>query len=211
MSDPVLDAPAKKLTQAERRAQSERKILEAAAELIAKNGITATTFEKIAEKSGYSRGMVSQRFGSKDGLIQSLCQALSDGFDEGMADWGLDSMLPEEAVVGFADQYLRALLEAEMNNVYPVLVAESLAAKPELRPVFAAMNERVRVLLREKIEEAQAAKRVPDFIDADSAALSIGATLLGVASQALLNPTTDIERLRKSVTATIRASLQMEG
>ena len=58
-------------TQAERRAESDEKLLLAAASLIAEEGFNAATFEKIGARAGYSRGLASQRFGSKDGLIEA--------------------------------------------------------------------------------------------------------------------------------------------
>jgi AcrR family transcriptional regulator len=38
--------------------------------------VAAATFDAIGKEAGYSRGLVTQRFGSKDGLIRSLIAAL---------------------------------------------------------------------------------------------------------------------------------------
>jgi AcrR family transcriptional regulator len=61
-----------RLTQAERVDRSTRRLLEAAAALIASQGFARTTAGQIAERAGYSREMVRVRFGSKEALIDEL-------------------------------------------------------------------------------------------------------------------------------------------
>ena len=50
--------------QAERSAQSDKKMFEAAIELINERGTAKTTLKDIGEHAGYSRGLASYRFGS---------------------------------------------------------------------------------------------------------------------------------------------------
>lgn len=59
-------------TQAERTAESGRRLLEAAAELIAEKGYGATTAAEIGRRAGYSRAMVHARFGSREALLDEL-------------------------------------------------------------------------------------------------------------------------------------------
>ena len=59
-------------TQAERTAESTRKLLDAAADLFATQGYDRTTFAQIAARAGYSSGLVAQRFGSKSNLLDTL-------------------------------------------------------------------------------------------------------------------------------------------
>jgi AcrR family transcriptional regulator len=59
-------------TQAERVDRSTRRLLEAAAALVASQGYARTTAAQIAERAGYSREMVRVRFGSKEALINEL-------------------------------------------------------------------------------------------------------------------------------------------
>ncbi|KGE03476.1 TetR/AcrR family transcriptional regulator [Pseudohaliea rubra] len=60
------------LTQAERTALSDRRMFEAAIELINEFGTRKMTLKEIGERAGYSRGLASYRFGSKDGLLREL-------------------------------------------------------------------------------------------------------------------------------------------
>lgn len=66
---PVDEGP---LTQAQRTALSDKRMFEAAIDLINEYGTRKMTLREIGERAGYSRGMASYRFGSKDGLLQEL-------------------------------------------------------------------------------------------------------------------------------------------
>ena len=66
------ERPDGRMTQAERTARAEAGMIEAAIELLTTAGIQGTTLVAIGDKSGYSRGLVTARFGSKDGLIDAL-------------------------------------------------------------------------------------------------------------------------------------------
>ncbi|MEL0137590.1 MAG: TetR/AcrR family transcriptional regulator, partial [Halieaceae bacterium] len=59
-------------TQAERSALSDQRMFEVAIELVNERGTAKTTLKDIGERAGYSRGLASYRFGSKDGLWMEL-------------------------------------------------------------------------------------------------------------------------------------------
>src|ERR687891_890440 len=63
-----------RLTQAERRTRTREALLDAAAELFAERGITATSVEAIAEEAGYTSGAVYDHFGSKEGILIALVE-----------------------------------------------------------------------------------------------------------------------------------------
>ncbi len=65
------------LTQAERKAVSDKAMLDAAMTLVLQHGTDKTTLAMIGEKAGYSRGLASYRFGSKGGLYDALCKSIS--------------------------------------------------------------------------------------------------------------------------------------
>src|SRR5665213_2758854 len=56
-------------TQEERTATSDRLMTEAAIALLIQRGIAGTTLAAIGARAGYSRGLVTHRFGSKAGLL----------------------------------------------------------------------------------------------------------------------------------------------
>ena len=63
---------ATKRTQAERTELSDKKMLEAATQLILEHGTQKTTLKEIGERAGYSRGLASARFGTRDGLFSVI-------------------------------------------------------------------------------------------------------------------------------------------
>jgi AcrR family transcriptional regulator len=65
-------SPARGLTQPERVETSNRRLLQAAAELIVEKGWEATTAAEIGRRAGYSRAMVHARFGSKDAILEAF-------------------------------------------------------------------------------------------------------------------------------------------
>ena len=65
-------------TQAERTALSDQRMFEVAIELVNERGTAKTTLKDIGEGAGYSRGLASYRFGSKDGLWMELFARFDD-------------------------------------------------------------------------------------------------------------------------------------
>src|ERR1700754_4537961 len=109
MSDASQNTNRRRRTQAERREESERGLVKAAVALVSEAGVSASTFEAIARKSGYSRGLVGQRVGSKLGLVGAGGALLHDG-GESFAEAGkLDGLPGLDALVTYADHYVRRL------------------------------------------------------------------------------------------------------
>ncbi len=65
-------AAPKRMTQAERTALSDQRMFNAAMQLITVHGTHNTTLKEVGEKAGYSRGLASGRFGSKEALFNEL-------------------------------------------------------------------------------------------------------------------------------------------
>jgi AcrR family transcriptional regulator len=67
-------------TQEDRSAESARRILDAAVELIAEQGYERTTTAEICRRAGFSNSMVHVRYGSKEALLESLMRSYEDAF-----------------------------------------------------------------------------------------------------------------------------------
>ena len=70
-----------------RTQRSTNALLEAASDLIVEGGFAALTFAAIGDRAGYSRGMVTARFGNKDGLIDALIERI-------VTTWSHRNVLP---------------------------------------------------------------------------------------------------------------------
>lgn len=119
--------------QAERKALSDRRMFEAAIQLINERGTRNTTLKSICELAGYSRGMANYRFGSKDKLLVELFAR----FDVRWKDH-LNSYIGDKlgiAAVSAAADALRDFLKLEasyMRAMY-ILWYESMHTDSEIR------------------------------------------------------------------------------
>src|SRR5258708_34117815 len=59
-------------TQEARTARSDQLMTQAAIALLIERGVQGTTLAAIGERAGYSRGLVTHRFGSKAGLLAQV-------------------------------------------------------------------------------------------------------------------------------------------
>ncbi|MCQ8193160.1 TetR/AcrR family transcriptional regulator [Streptomyces rugosispiralis] len=193
-------------TQQERRAQAEAALLGAAAELVVEHGVRSLTLARVGEHAGYSRGIVTHHFGSKQALIERLARATQSGFVPGLADLppGLDRLLR------LVDGYIGASGGAgTMNRAFLLLWAEAATAS-ELAPIFRERDEAFRSDLRVDVTAGIADGDVRADVDPDDVAIAILGQLRGIGLQCLLDPhTVDIARLRHTVTDHWRRALRV--
>ncbi|PZQ62442.1 MAG: TetR/AcrR family transcriptional regulator [Phenylobacterium zucineum] len=191
-------------TQAERRDESERRLLDATARVVAEEGVSAATFDAIGRSAGYSRGLATQKFGSKQGLIEALIADLHEQQDAHLAAHHLDERPGLEALLEYVDLYLTHLGEGQASRAYFMLLAGSVADASELRAAFERSHDRVKLRLMGIIRRGQAAGDLRPGLDAEAAALMVGSLLLGVSVQWLVDPTVDLDGIRRTSVATLR-------
>jgi AcrR family transcriptional regulator len=202
------DAPQKptrqRRTQAERRDESERGLVKAAVALVSEEGVSASTFEAIARRSGYSRGLVGQRFGSKLGLIEAVIAYLHDG-RESFAEAGKLAGRPGlETLLTYVDHYVQRLSHMGEVQAYFRLLAWSVADISTFRSVFADEHGRIGARFEGWILQGQAEGQIRPDLDARAAALMVGSQLLGLSIQVLIDPTMDLGPVRATYLATLR-------
>ncbi|MET0378014.1 MAG: TetR/AcrR family transcriptional regulator [Spongiibacteraceae bacterium] len=64
--------------QADRSALSDARMIDAAIYLLSRQGVDAVTLVAVGERAGYSRGLVTRRYGSKAGLLARVLEHLND-------------------------------------------------------------------------------------------------------------------------------------
>ena len=69
-------------TQAGRREEAERRLLDAALEIVAQRGSVRMTLAEVGEAAGYSRGLPAHRFGNKAGLLHALAGYIGERFGQ---------------------------------------------------------------------------------------------------------------------------------
>ena len=140
-------------TQEERRGEAEKRLLGAAAELIAETGPSGVTLANIGERAGYSRGLATHHFGSKGAMMQRLVASVTtDLRREVIAATATDSALDE--AMGLVRAYFHALEHPRpANRARLVLWADAVAAgSSEVRSAVLASDREFRDELTERIE-----------------------------------------------------------
>lgn len=79
-------APRKRRTQAERSAETRRRILDAVVASIAELGVQRTTAAEITERAGVTWGAVQHQFGDKDGILRAVLEDSFERFAACLAD-----------------------------------------------------------------------------------------------------------------------------
>lgn len=190
--------------QADRRAESENRLLTAAAELLVESGISATTFENIGRRAGLSRGLVTRRFGSKRGIIEALIDRLKHRVYAALEARHLEGVSGLEATLAYVDAFLDSLQGDREQRAYFILLAASVSDVSELRVPFYDTHKATAELLEELLHKGLSEGSIRASLDVKSAALMVGSLLFGVAMQSLLDPLMDLEPLRRAMIETMR-------
>lgn len=191
-------------TQAERSDESGRRLLDATVQVVAEQGVSAATFEAIGKCAGYSRGLATQKFGSKDGLIEALIADLHDHQDALLAAHHIDEIPGLTAILDYVDLYLGHLGDQPATRAYFMLLAGAVADASPLRAAFAHSHARVKARLAALVSRGQAEGDIRAEIDPEAAALMIGGMLLGLSVQWLVDPTTDLDSIRRTSLGMLR-------
>lgn len=161
---------------AERRAEAERRLLQAAVAMVSDRGTEGTTLTDVGEAAGYSRGLPGHYFGTKSELIAAVASYIADGFANRLAqastrEPGLDSLLHS------VRSYLNGAMQTPAST-RALLIAlaealtEPLVAQP-MSEVTVRSVRRLRVMIERGIERGE----IRDDVDAASQAVLILGTL----------------------------------
>lgn len=179
-------------TQAERRAESDRNLLQAAAGLVAGQGVAALTLENVGARAGYSRGLATQKYGSKQGLIEALIVHLHGRMEALLHEAHVEHQSGRDAVLTFARILLQELGGDVEVRAYFMLMAGAVADRSPGRAAFAASHETVSQRLQALIVRGHHDGSIPRDTDAAQATLLIGSLLLGLSTQYLVDPALDL-------------------
>lgn len=183
------DAPPKRRTQQERKAESERAIILAALNLFARQGYMRTTLNEIGKAAGYTGGLVSHRFGSKEGLLQAVLNHIRTRFLDDQLGSAITTESAEESLRNYIEIYINEVTvrEGRIRALY-VIMGEALGAVPEIRKNIAELNEHARNRLAGIIQRGIASAEFRNDANPDTSAVLVMGTLRGVVMQYLADP-----------------------
>ena len=197
-------------TQRERRELSHRRMLDAAVNLIARQGSSRTTLSEIGEASGYTHGLVSHRFGSKEEMVRTLIEKLQGDFTKSIMP-ALEGQRGIKALKLTAEKYLRAAAQSKRLALY-VLIGEALGPVPEIKPDLAKADDNFRRAIQARIEEGIRAREIRASVDPATQAALMLATLRGLVIQRLLNPNSfDLDAVCRDFNSNLDRTLKRAG
>lgn len=181
-------APAPRLTQAERTAISDGRMLDAAMTLVLERGTHNTTLREIGELAGYSRGLASNRFGSKEELFAELIDVFNERWKKESTAFvgnntGLEAFdAANESIIHFMNtnsDYIRAMF---------ILYYETVSSSTVMRDRLAAQHAAYRRAIGRYISQGIEEKSFKRTVEPARVALQYTSFFFGLVYQWLANP-----------------------
>jgi AcrR family transcriptional regulator len=194
-------------TQAQRRDEAESRILEAATELVAECGFEGLTLAQVGERAGYSRGLPSHYFPTKDKLLMVLCRYIVQSYDFRL-----------KMRTGHGDGY--EVFIATLRNYFSMIVEDPVKARafhtvltaayhtPSIVETVAKLNQNTRAAIVHGLRAGIATGQVRPDIDLDRYAVQALGVLRGLVAQWLIDPDAiDLERIGEGFVVDLQQNL----
>jgi len=168
---------------------STTRLINAAAELIAENGYERTTLAAIGKRAGYSHGIVTRRFGSKEGLLVALIEKMAMGWTETHLKPAVGSSTGREALHIRVDAFRASWRKSarRMRALY-TLMFEALGPIPHLKLRMIELHGYSRESVAAVVQLGIDNGTVDGSVDAERVARLFVGALRGAAYQAMLDP-----------------------
>jgi len=201
-----LPTPARSVrrTQEQRRTATRAALLGAAAELVVESGVRALTLASVGKRAGYSRGIVTHHFGSKQALLDALAKSSQTGFVPGAAD------LPPglERLVFLIEGYVTELGRDGVGGRAFLLLWAEAATAAGLSASFRERDEAFRADLRADVAAGVRDHTIRADASPQDVAVAVLGQLRGIGMQRLLDPgAVDTQRLSRAVAQQWRRAL----
>lgn len=184
-----------RLTQAERTEISDKRMLDAAVQLIVEHGPAATSLKEVGLMAGYSRGLAGQRFGSKDKLYAFVLRNVGEIWLDQLKD-ATEEKAGLSAIHDALDQHYRFCVEApDQVRAFYTLWFESVNAGSELSAIIGNIHNRRH---QDMVSWINADPQIPGQTKfrADAIAAQFCASVIGIVYYWLANPS-DLEETRQ--------------
>ena len=193
-------------SQADRRESSERVLIEALLAIVAEEGVSAATFEAIGKRAGCSRGLVSQRFGSKEGLTRAAIDYVHTVRDEELERIDVERQSGYNGLLTYVETHFDTYANADEGRAYFTLLAHAVADLREIRSLFAKSHDKAERHIARYIKKGQQDGSVRSDIDPKSGALMVGSLLMGASIQAIIDQKIDLPKVRDATLKTLGLS-----
>jgi AcrR family transcriptional regulator len=174
---------ARRADAATRRAQTSRKLVDAASAVVAEQGFHAASVDAIAERAGFSIGALYSNFRSKDELLFAVFDEHVRWFEQRVAEVAAADDAPRAAT-----DWLGSLATNPEQFLVFIEFWAYAVRKPDVRRQFAKRMTEMRAAVKSAIEQRTADDGAAGPLDADFLALLGLATARGLALEKIANP-----------------------
>ena len=190
---------------------STRLLLEAAAALIAEQGYERTTLPMIGKRAGYSHGLVTQRFGSKDGLLHELVHRLTTNWLVEQVDPQMDSDTGVNGVaIMLKEIQASAIRDSGLVRTLYALMFEAIRI-PSLHADMVEIHRAQRQKVTDMILKAQDQGEVNADVDPVAFANLVVSALRGASYHWLLDPNFPFHQTITDLVSLVRRDLAMDA
>ena len=188
-------------------ALSDRRLTDAAIALLNERGTAGTTLQAIGARAGYSRGLVTHRFGSKAGLYKHVLHDVTQSWRERL-DAAVSGRTGSDAICAAADA-LRRFMAEEPDRLRAMYMLWFLSIDPsaEYRANVAEALSVQRADVARWVREGQARGEVGGGVSPVRFAEQFCATTYGIVYQWLFGRDVSHERMYRQFISEIRARL----
>lgn len=184
-----------------RRAGTRQRLYEAAVELIAEQGFSATTVDDIALRAKVAKGTVYYNFKSKNDLFEELLRygigLLTDGFREAVA-----GLPPREAVAALVRTQLDFIRRS--RSFAQLLLSEMWRTNREWHRTLVLLREQAIGVIAETLRAGVESGDLPAELDVPVAAAALfGVGLVVAVDWLVFQPERPIEEVERSLLAIV--------
>jgi AcrR family transcriptional regulator len=184
-----VDTRPRRRTQRERNAESTRRLLDAAIELIAEKGFERTTAMEIGERAGYSRSMVRSRYGSKEALLESVLRNDYEPLMSAPEVHGQNGL--DRAVAVLSRAFVAAEDQPALLRAFFTVCFETVGPVGHLKPWLTEWLNRIESEVAAALRKGEKDGSVSTHVDPDVEARRVIAFGLGIGFRWVLEPARD--------------------
>lgn len=179
---------ATRMTREQSRAETRKRLLEAARRVVAARGYHGASVDDIASEAGYSTGALYSNFDGKEDLFLALMEhEISREVREIEEAVGRQTTIPERARGGAAEWM--AFVEREPELVLLFVEFWAFAVRdPSVRPEVARRMAAIRQMITRLIAHAAEEFELELALPAEHLAIAVDALADGIARQKLADP-----------------------
>jgi AcrR family transcriptional regulator len=190
-------------TQAERREEAERRLLDAALAVVARRGSVRMTLAEVGEAAGYSRGLPAHRFGSKAGLLRALAAHIGELF-RSQREAGPQRAPGLDAIRGAVGVYFSRTDQSwTSTRALLVMMTEGFMEGSELRENVMAYNRSALSFFEHHIRVGIESGEIAADADPKTTAVILLGAMRGVMLQWLSDNEIDLIRIRDRMLAIV--------